>query len=80
MFPDKMSQKTRQEKFWFISSLSVLNCFKYFLIYMLGQNVSKKLDKKNFELYKVFKHNFLCQNVSMLLNSTLHWCTKSITQ
>ena len=38
-----------------ISSLSVLNCFKYFLVYILGHFVSqKKSDKKNFELYQVF--------------------------
>ena len=41
-----------------ISRLYVLNCFKYFLIYILGRNVSK-LDKKNFELYQVF----MCYNV-----------------
>ena len=33
--------------FKIISSLCVLNCFKYFLVYILGQNVLKKLDKKN---------------------------------
>ena len=27
--------------FYAISSLYVLNCFKYFLIYILGKNVSK---------------------------------------
>ena len=27
-----------------ISSLCVVNCFKYFLVYILGQNVSEELD------------------------------------
>ena len=31
-----------------MSSHYVLNCFNYFLIYILGQNVSKTLDKKNY--------------------------------
>ena len=44
----------RQERFWDISSLYVQNCFEYFLIYILGQNVSKKSDNKNFEICKVF--------------------------
>ena len=47
--------------FWTISSLYVLNFLKYFLIYILRQNVSKS-DKKNFELYQGFTYNFLCQN------------------
>ena len=38
--------------FWTISSLYVVNCFKYFLVYILEQNVSKS-DKKNFKLYQV---------------------------
>ena len=29
-----------------ISSLYMLNCFKYFLIYILGQNVSKNETRK----------------------------------
>ena len=32
--------------FWTISILTVLNCFKYFLIYILGQNVSKDQIRK----------------------------------
>ena len=48
-----MSQKIRQENFWTISSLYVLNSFKYFLIYILRQNVSK-LDNK---LYQFFMYN-----------------------
>ena len=47
--------------FWTISSLYVLNYFKYFLVYILQQNVSKS-NKKDFELYQVFMHIFLCQN------------------
>ena len=37
------------EYFKTISGLCVLNCFKYFLIYILGQNVSKKIDKKSYQ-------------------------------
>ena len=37
------------------SSLYVLNCFKYFLTYNLGQNASKSASK-NFELYQVFMY------------------------
>ena len=36
-----------------ISSFYVINCFKYFLIYILGQCL-KKTDKKKFKLYQVF--------------------------
>ena len=35
-------------------NLYVLNFFRYFLIYILRQNVLNKSDKKNFELYQVF--------------------------
>ena len=42
-----------------ISILFVLNCFKYFLIYFLRQNVSKKLNKKNFQ-----KNKSLCAKLS----------------
>ena len=42
-----------------VSSLSMLNCFKNFLIYILRQNVSKS-EKKDFELYQVSTHNCLC--------------------
>ena len=31
-----------------ISSLSVLNCFKYFLVYILGHFVSKKIRQEKF--------------------------------
>ena len=37
------------EYFKTISGLCVLNCFKYFLIYILGQIVSKKIDKKSYQ-------------------------------
>ena len=47
--------------FYTTSSLCLLNLFKYFLIYILGKNVSK-----SFELYQVFMHSFLCQNFSIL--------------
>ena len=36
-----------------MSSFYVLNSFKYFLIYILEQSVSKS-DKKDFELYPLF--------------------------
>ena len=50
-----MSQKIRQEKI-----LTVLNCFKYFLIGIyFGANVSKNYARK---LYHVFMYNFLCQD------------------
>ena len=52
--------------FWTISNLYVLNCFKYFLIQILRQKVSK-LDKKDFELYHLFTHNFLCQNDKLFI-------------
>ena len=38
---------------WTISSLSWLNCFKYFLKYILRQDVTKS-GKKTFKLYLVF--------------------------
>ena len=44
----------------------MLNCFKYFLIQILRQKVSK-LDKKDFELYHLFTHNFLCQNDKLFI-------------
>ena len=50
-----------------ISSLYVLNCLKYFLIYILRQNVSKS-DNKDFKLYQCFIHNFLCKNDNMFIN------------
>ena len=53
--------------FWAISSLYMLNWFRYFLIYILRQNVSKS-DKKGFELYQVFTHNFLCQDDKIFIN------------
>ena len=48
-------------------SLYLLNCFKYFLIYILGQNVSKKQTRKIFELYQAFVHNFLRKNDKMFI-------------
>ena len=51
--------KIRQETFWTISNPYVLNCFKYFLIYILGQMSQKNQTRK---LYQVFMYNFLCQN------------------
>ena len=49
-----------------ISSIYVLKCFKYFkIIYILRQNISKKLGKKNVALCQIFMYNFLCQNVSL---------------
>ena len=38
--------------FKIISRFYVLNCLKYFSIYILGQNVPKKINKKNFEHIK----------------------------
>ena len=41
--------------FYTISSLYVLNCFRYLLIYILRQNAAKiKQEKLSQELYKVF--------------------------
>ena len=68
IFWNILFQKIKQEKFWTISSLCVLNSFKYFLVYILGQmfqkvrqeNLSKFI--KIFQLYQVFMHNFLSQN------------------
>ena len=40
-------------KFWTISRLYVSNCSRYFLIYILRQNVPKQSDKKDFEIYQV---------------------------
>ena len=48
--------------FYIISCLCVINCFKYFIINTLGQNVKKKSGKKNFEPNQVFMHNFVCLN------------------
>ena len=49
--------------FYTISSLYVLNCFRYLLMYILRQNASKiKQEKLSKELYQVF----MCQVV--LLN------------
>ena len=55
-----------------ISSLYVLNCFKYFLIYVLGQNVSKSQTRKIWNIsnlyalncFKYFLMYILRQNVS----------------
>ena len=55
-------QSKIHKMFYTISSLYVLNCFKYFLIYTLTHFVPKKWDKENFELYQVFRCKFLCQN------------------
>ena len=41
------------------------NCFEYFLIYILGQNVSKKSDNKNFEICKVFMCYILLNTYSL---------------
>ena len=46
-------------KFYVLSLVSLINLyvlifFRYFLIYILRQNVLNKSDKKNFELYQVF--------------------------
>ena len=68
IFWNILFQKIKQEKFWTISSLCVLNSFKYFLVYILGQMFQKvrqeHLSKfiKIFQLYQVFMHNFLSQN------------------
>ena len=52
----------------------MLNYFKYFLIYVSGQNVPKKSDKKKIrkenqtrKIYQVFIHNFLCENDKILI-------------
>ena len=50
-----LSSKIRQEKFWTISSVYVLNCFKYFLMYILGQNVSKNQTRKILHYIKLFQ-------------------------
>ena len=39
-----------------ILSLYVINCFKYFLVYILEQNAWNKSNKKNCELHQ----NFMC--------------------
>ena len=45
----------------------MLNCFKYFLIYIFGKNVSKiRQERLSKELYQVFVYNFLGQNVPIL--------------
>ena len=88
------TQKLRQEKLSkFIKTLNyikfqiflVLNCFKCFNKYILGQNVPKNQKKKvkihkDFELYQVFMYNFLCQNVPILSYYVLLMRTKSIIQ
>ena len=48
---------------WTTSSLYGLNCFKYFLKYILRQDVTKS-GKKNFKMYLVFVR----QNVPILSN------------
>ena len=48
----------------------MLKCIKYFLIY----NLMGKCHK-NFELYQVFIHNFLWQNVSILTSILYTWKT-----
>ena len=65
IFWDKSLKKLDKKIFWTVSSLCVLNFLKYFLIYILEQNVSKKLGKKDFELYQVF----MCR---IVLNIFLH--------
>ena len=57
-----------------MSNIYVLNCFKYFLIYILGQKVSKKkLDQKKLELYQVFMRNLskCLDRISILLQEKL---------
>ena len=73
IFPDinfetKCLKKITQEKFWTITILYVLKCSKYYLIYILGYFVPKKSGQKYFELYQVFMHYLLCQNVPILPN------------
>ena len=51
MSQEKQTRKIGKKS---ISSLYVLSGFKYFLIYNLGEKISKKLDKKTFELYQIF--------------------------
>ena len=53
--------------FWTISSLYVLNCFKFFLRYYFGTNYLKILKKNFFEPYQVFMCNFLFQNDKVLI-------------
>ena len=45
-FGPKLETRKIHKDFWTISSLYVLNCFKYFLIYVLGQNASKTSKKR----------------------------------
>ena len=61
-----MSQRFRLKKFLTISSLYVLNCSKYFLIYVLGHFVPKNQSRKILNYIKPM-YNFLCHNVPMLL-------------
>ena len=49
-----------------ISSLCVLNCFKYLSIIYFRTKCAKKSEKNIFELYQVFMHNFLYENVPIL--------------
>ena len=58
--------------FWSISSLCVLICFKYFLIYVLRLNVSQS-NQKNSELNQIFMHNFLCQNDKIFIKIFKLW-------
>ena len=54
------------EDFWTISNLFCAKLFEIFS-YILGQNVPKKSDKENFELYQIIIYNFLCQSVPILI-------------
>ena len=48
-----MSQKLGKKNFKLYQVFMFLNCFKYFLIYILGQILRKNLEMTTFELYEV---------------------------
>ena len=50
-------ESTIYKDFWTVSSLYVLNCFKYFLTYILKQNFTKIRQEK---LLKELDQIFLC--------------------
>ena len=54
-----------------VSSRYARNCFRHYLIYILGQKSSKKSDKKNFELYQIFVAKYFNAFILYMLKALL---------
>ena len=87
-----MSQKLEKKNFELCQVFMLLNCFKYFLIYILGHLFQKKSDKENILNYIKSSCIIFCVKINrysqrfklyqvekyVILSNCMH--TKSITQ